>query len=61
MQYHNSIRFAMSSVLQFVLYPARCTACVLTPQFRMDLPLAMVVRGVFTAGGLGWYSLPRRH
>ena len=55
MQYGDSQRFATSSVLQFVLYRTRCTACVLTQQFRMDLPLAMVVRGLFTGGFLGWY------
>ena len=51
MQYGDSQRFATSSVLQFVLYRTRCTACVLTQQFRMDLPLATVVRGLFTGGG----------
>ena len=55
MQYGDSQRFATSSVLQFVLYRTRCTACVLTQQFRMDLPLATVVRGLFTGGSLGWY------
>ena len=55
MQYGDSQRFATSSVLQFVLYCTRCTVCVLTQQFRMDLPLATVVRGVFTGGSLGWY------
>ena len=30
MQYHNSMRFATSSLLQLVLYRTRCTACVLT-------------------------------
>ena len=44
MQYGDSQRFA-----------TRCTACVLTQQFRMDLPLATVVRGLFTGGSLGWY------
>ena len=42
-------------MLQFVLYRTRCTACVLTQQFRMDVPLATVVRGLFTGGSLGWY------
>ena len=55
MEYGDSQRFATSSVLQFVLYRTRCTACLLTQQFRMDLPLAMVVRGLFTGGSLGWY------
>ena len=55
MQYGDSQRFATSSVLRFVLYRTRCTTCVLTPQFRMDLPLATVVRGLFTGGSLGWY------
>ena len=55
MQYGDSQRFATSSVLQFVLYCTRCTACVLTQQFRMDLPLATSVRGLFTGGSLGWY------
>ena len=55
MQYGDSQRFATSSVLQFVLYRTRCTVCVLTQQFRMDLPLATVVRGLFTGGSLGWY------
>ena len=55
MQYGDSQRFATSSVLQFVLYRTRCTACVLTGQFRMDVPLATVVRGLFTGGSLGWY------
>ena len=55
MQYGDSQRFATSSVLQFVLYRTRCTACVLTQQFRMDVPLATVVRGLFTGGSLGWY------
>ena len=32
MQYGDSQRFATSSVLQFVLYRTRCTACVLTLQ-----------------------------
>ena len=42
---------------------ARCTACVLTQQFRVDLTLATVVRGLFTAGSLGWYppSSPALH
>ena len=53
MQYGDSQRFATSSVLQFVLYRTRCTACVLTQQFRMDVPLATVVRGLFTGGVLG--------
>ena len=57
MQYGDSQRFATSSVLQFVMYCTRCTACVLTQQFRMDLPLATVVRGLFTGGSLGWYPL----
>ena len=55
MQYGDSQRFATSTVLQFVLYHTTCTACVLTQQFRMDLPLATVVRGLFTGGSLGWY------
>ena len=55
MQYGDSQRFATSSVLQFVLYRTRCTACVLTQQFRMDVPLATVVRGLFTGVSLGWY------
>ena len=55
MQYGDSPRLATSSVLQFVLYRTRCTACVLTQQFRMDLPLAMVVRGLFTKGSLRSY------
>ena len=55
MQYGDSQRFATSSVLQFVLYRTRCTACVLTQQFRMDVPLATVVCGLFTGGSLGWY------
>ena len=45
--------FTTSSVLQFVLYRTRGTACVQTKQLRMDLPLAMVVRGLFTGGALG--------
>ena len=53
LQYGDSQRFATSSVLQFVLYRTRCTACVLTQQFRMDVPLATVVRGLFTGGSLG--------
>ena len=44
MQYDDSQLFATSSVLQFVLYRTRCTACVLTQQFRMDLPLPAGVR-----------------
>ena len=52
MQYGDSQRFATSSVLQFVLYRTGCTACVLTQEFCMDLPLATVVRGLFT-GVLG--------
>ena len=55
MQYGDSQRCATSSVLQFVLYRTRCTACVLTEKFRMDLPVATVVRGLFTGGSLGWY------
>ena len=55
MQHGDSQRFATSNVLQFVLYHTRCTACVLTQQFRMDLPLATVVRGLFTGGSLGRY------
>ena len=55
MQYCDSQRFATSSVLQFVLYRTRCTACVLTQRFCMDLPLAMVVRGLLSGGSLGWY------
>ena len=55
MQYGDSQRFATSSVLQLVLYRTRCTASVLTQQFRMDVPLATVVRGLFTGGSLGWY------
>ena len=55
MQYGDSQRFATSSVLQFVLYRTRCTVCVLTQQFRMDLLLATVGRGLFTGGSLGWY------
>ena len=55
MQHHNSMCFATSSVLQLVLSRTRCTACVLTQQFCMDLPLAMVVRGPFTGGALGSY------
>ena len=58
MQYGDSQRFAASSVLQFVLYRTRCTACVLTQQFRMDLPLATVVRGLFTGGGGPWAGTP---
>ena len=38
-----------------VLYRTRCAACVLTQQFRMDVPLATVVRELFTGGSLGWY------
>ena len=55
MQYGDSQRFATSSVLQFVQYRTRCTVCVLTQQFRMDMPLATVVRGLCTRGSLGWY------
>ena len=53
MQYGDSQRFATSSVLQVVTYRTRCTACVLTQQFRMDVPLATVVRGLFTGGVIG--------
>ena len=53
MRYGDSQRFATNSVLQFVLYRTRCTACVLTQQFRMDLPLATAVRGLFTGGVIG--------
>ena len=62
MQDGDSQRFATSSVLQFVLYRTRCTACVLTQQFRMDLPLATVVRRLFTGGG-HWagIALPPQH
>ena len=42
-------------MLQFVLYRTRGTACVLTQHFRMDAPLAAVVRGLFTGGSLGRY------
>ena len=28
---------------------------MLTQQFRMELPLVMVVRGLFTGRALGWY------
>ena len=52
MQYGDSQRFATSSVLQFVLYRTRCTACVLTQQLRMDVALATVVCVLFT-GVLG--------
>ena len=55
MQYGDSQRLATSTVLQFVLYRTRFTACVLTQQFRIDLPLATVVRGLLTGGSLGWY------
>ena len=55
MQYGDSQRFATSSVLRFVLYRKRCTACVRTQQLRMELPLATVVRGLFTGGSSGWY------
>ena len=55
MLYGDSQRFATSSVLQFVLHRTRCTACVLTQQFRMDVPLATVVRELFMGGSLGWY------
>ena len=55
MQYGDSQRFATSSVLPFVLYRTRSTTCVLTQQFRMDPPLAMVVRGLFIGWSLGWY------
>ena len=55
MQYGDSQRFATSSLLQFVLHRTRCTTSVLTQQFRMELPLAMVVRGLFTGGALGGY------
>ena len=55
MQYGDLQRFATSSVLQFVVYRTRCAACVVTQQFRMDLPLATVVRGLFTVGSLGCY------
>ena len=55
MQYGDSQRFVTSSVLQFVLYRTRCTACVLTQHFRMDVPLAMFVPRLFTGGSLGWY------
>ena len=57
MQYGDSQRFDTSSVLQFVLCRTRCTAYVLTQQFRMDLPLATVVRGLFTGGVLGLVPL----
>ena len=55
MTYHDSVRFATNDVLQFVLYRARCIACVLTQQYRMDLPLATVVGGLFTGGAMGCY------
>ena len=57
MQYGDTQRFATSSVLQFVLYRTRCTASVLTQQLHMDLPLATVVRGLFTGGVLGLVPL----
>ena len=61
MRYGDSQRFATSSVLQFVLYRTRCTACLLTQQFRMDLPLATVVRGLFTGGHWAGTPLPPQH
>ena len=61
MQYGEPRRFATSSVLRFVLSRTRCTTCVLTQRFRMDLPLATVVRGLFTGGSLGWYPPSSQH
>ena len=45
-------------MLQFVLYRTSCIACVLTQQFRIDLPLAMVVRVLFRGGGGALGSYP---
>ena len=49
------VRHTLGNLLQFVLYRTRCTACFLTQQICMNLPLAMVVRGLFTGGSLCWY------
>ena len=54
MQYGVSQLFATSGVLQFVLYRTRCTPCVLTQQFGMDLPLAKLVRALLTGGAFGY-------
>ena len=56
--WHASHRFCTTSTLQFLLYRTRCRASVLVKQYRMNIPLATVMRALFTRGPLGFYHSP---
>ena len=48
---HDSHRFCTTNTLHFCLYRTRCRANVLAHQYRMNMPLATVMRALFTGGG----------
>ena len=49
--WHDSQRFCTTSTLQFFLYRTWCRASILVLRYRMNMPLATIMRALFTAGG----------
>ena len=53
--WQDSHRFCTTSTLLFFLYRTRCRANILVQQYRMNKPLATIMRALFTEGALGYY------
>ena len=53
--WHDMHRFCTTSTLQFFLYRTRCRASILVQQYRMNKPLAALMRALFTRGIVGYY------
>ena len=56
--FHDSLRFCTSSTLLLFLYRTRCRATVLAQHHHMNMPLATVMRALFTRGALGHPPTP---
>ena len=50
--WHGSQPVCTTSPLQFFLYRARCRASILVQRYRMNKPLATIMRALFTRGPL---------
>ena len=55
---HDSHQFCTTSTLQFFLYCTWSRASILAPLYRMNMPVATIMRALFPRGGLGYYHSP---
>ena len=58
LHWHDSHRFCTTNCLPFFFYHTRCRASILARQYRMNMPVATVMRCLFKGGALGYYHSP---